>query len=95
LENVMSVSNMSRPAESPQRPPAPRTDSDGPISLPEAATPSALHAEFAGRFSSEVIEHTIAVARHVLERSQSIVTLAAVEALARESLSLRGPARRP
>jgi hypothetical protein len=96
LENVMTVSHLSRPAEqAPQRPPAARSDSDGlrhdVIKLPDAAEPSPLHAEFAGRFSTERIEHTLAVARHVLERSQGMVTVAAVEALARESLLLRGP----
>jgi hypothetical protein len=93
LENVMTVSDLTRPAETPLRPPTPRADAEDVINLPEASSPSSLHTEFAGRFTSEVIEHTIAVARHVLERSQSIVTTAAVEALARESLSLRGPAR--
>jgi hypothetical protein len=97
----MTVSDLSRAAETSLRPPTPRAAASDVINIPEAtvtstpSTPSTLHAEFASRFSSEVIEHTLAVARHVLERSQSLVTTAAVEALARESLSLRGPARRP
>jgi hypothetical protein len=103
LENVMTVSDLSdlsRSVEIQQSPPAARSDSDhltrgGVIRLPEATEISGLHTEFAGRFSSEVIEHTLAVARHVLERSQSMVTSSAVEELARESLLLRGPAQRP
>ena len=96
----MTLSDLSRSVETKQSTPATRSDSDrlttdGVIRLPEAAETSALHAEFAGRFSSEVIEHTLAVARHVLERSQSLVTTSAVEELARESLLLRGPAQRP
>jgi F0F1-type ATP synthase epsilon subunit len=84
------------------RPPAAREGSAVPIAtanlvvivVPEPVTASALHAEFANRFSVEVIDRTLDVARHVLERSHSSTTSAAVEALARESLNNRPSGRR-
>jgi hypothetical protein len=58
------------------------------------ARTSTLYLEFAGRVSDEVIDRTLDVAKHVLERSHTHATVEAIETLARECLQNRPAARR-
>ncbi len=54
-----------------------------------SAAATGLYAEFSGALAIDVIERTLATARHVLERSHFLATDAAVQELARDRLRNR------